>query len=486
MRIASDMAGFTMGGADLLRRAMGKKNAELMAKQRQKFLEGAKAKNIPPNIADQVFALMDKFAGYGFNKSHAAGYSVVAYQTAYLKAHYPAEFMAATLTSEMSSTDRVVFLLEECRRMGLTLLPPDINESSADFVVDGTAIRYGLGAVKNVGLGAIDSIVKARQEGGAFKSIFDFCARVDLRAVNKKVTESLIMAGALDCLPGHRNQLLNALDDATSYAQRVSEHRRSRQASIFDAVREDASIEPPLPSVPVWTAADVLANEKAALGFYLSGHPLQSHAEALRLFSTIPLQDASTARDGTIVMLCGRLSNVKPYNDRRGGEMAFVTLEDFSSSIEGVVFADTFAAHRELLKTDRIIVLLGRLSAREEETAKIIVEKALSLETAWMELPRLLCLTFNAGHLDKSIIAKVSQTLRMNAGACEVRFGLRGAELPALDFQSKSLKVRPSADLLNTLREFLGPEAVRVEVAIPQFRGREKANGRNGLRSATV
>jgi DNA polymerase-3 subunit alpha len=481
MRIAGDMAGFTMGGADLLRRAMGKKNAELMAKQRQKFLEGAKAKGIPDNIADQVFALMDKFAGYGFNKSHAAGYSVVAYQTAYLKAHYPAEFMAATLTSEMSSTDRIVFLLEECRRMGVTVLPPDINASSADFVVVDGAIRYGLGAVKNVGLGAIESIVKARETGGPFKSIFDFCSRVDLRLVNKKVIESLIMAGALDGLGGHRNQLLNALDDASGFAQRVSENRHSRQASIFDVVQEDvAGMEPALPIVPEWPKAEVLANEKATLGFYLSGHPLQSHADALRLFSTIPIQQASQARDGAMAMLCGRLSNVKPYNDRRGGEMAFITLEDFSSSIEGVVFADTNTAYRDLLKVDNVVVLLGRLSAREEETAKLIVEKVLSLETAWMELPRLLRLTFDAGHLNKPIAAKVSQTLRMNAGPCEVQFGVRGENVPPLDFYSKSLKVRPNTDLLGKLRELLGAESVRVEISIPQMRGREKVNGRNG------
>jgi len=486
MRIASEMAGFTMGGADLLRRAMGKKNAELMAKQRQKFIEGAKSNGVSENIAGQVFTLMDKFAGYGFNKSHAAGYSVVAYQTAYLKAHYPAEFMAATLTSEMSSTERIVFLLDECRRMGLAVLPPDINESRADFFVVDNAIRYGLGAVKNVGTGAIESIQAARQAGGPFKSIFDFCGRVDLRVVNKKVIESLIMAGALDSLGGHRSQLLQALDDAASYAQKVAGNRRSRQASIFDLTQEAASIEPSLPRAPEWSSAELLENEKATLGFYLSGHPLQRYAEELRLFSTMPLQEAVTGRDGMTLMLCGRLSNVKPHNDRRGGEMAFVTLEDFSASIEAVVFADTFAAHRELLKVDNLLVLLGRLSVREEEAAKIIVERALSLETAWMELPRLLRLTFDASHVDKTTASKVSQTLRMNLGNCEVQFGLRTTTLPPLDFHSKSLKVRASADLLQKLQGMLGQENVRVEVMMPALRGREKNNGRSGFNRAAA
>jgi DNA polymerase-3 subunit alpha len=478
MRIASEMAGFTLGGADLLRRAMGKKNAELMAKQRQKFIEGAKAKGVPENVATQVFALMDKFAGYGFNKSHAAGYSVVAYQTAFLKAHHPAEFMAATLGSEMSSSDRIVLLLDECRRMGLAILPPDINQSRADFFVEGGAIRFGLGAVKNVGAGAIESMVKARASRGPFKSIFDFCARVDLRLANKKVIESLIMAGAMDGLGGHRHQLLNALDDATAHAQKTAAQQRSRQASIFEQAPEAAAIEPPLPNVPAWPTPQILENEKATLGFYLSGHPLQSYAQELKAFSTMPLQDAATAGDGTAVMLCGRLSNVKPYNDRRGGEMAFVTLEDYSASVEGLVFADAFAANRELLKVDKIVVLLGRLSCREEELAKIIVERVLSLETAWLELPRLIRLIFDAAHLDKTIAARIAQLLRTHAGACDVRFGMRDAALPALDFASKTLKVRPSAELVQKLQVMLGANHVQIEAAMPPLRGREKNNGR--------
>ena len=481
MRIASAMAGFTMGGADLLRRAMGKKNAELMAKQRQKFIQGAKEKGVPENTADQVFTLMDKFAGYGFNKSHAAGYSLVAYQTAYFKAHYPAEFMAATLTSEMASTERIVFLLDECRHMGLTVLPPDINESRAEFFVSGEAIRYGLGAIKNVGASAIDSMVTARKIGGPFKSIYDFCARVDLRLANRKVIESLIMAGAMDALGGHRHQLLIALDTAANYAQRVSGSRVSRQASIFDLTQEVLIAEPPLPDVPEWPVAELLTNENATLGFYLSGHPLQRHAEEIRLFSTMPLKELPRAKDGTALMLCGRLSTVKLHHDRRGGEMAFVTLEDFSASVEGVIFAEAFTAHREELHTDSVVVLLGRVSAREEERAKIIVERVLSLETAWSQLPRLLRLTFDPVHLEVTTVSRIAQMLRTNLGNCEVQFGVRNSALPPLGFYSKSLRVRAHAELLQQLRDILGTENVSLAVMMPQLRNREKTNDRPGF-----
>lgn len=486
MRIASAMAGFTMGGADLLRSAMGKKKAGLMAKQRQKFIAGAKDKGVPENIADQVFNLMDKFAGYGFNKSHAAGYSLVAYQTGYLKAQYPAEFMAATLTSEMADADRIAFLLEECRRMGLAVVAPDINEGRAEFVVSGKTIRYGLEAIKNVGAGAIESIERARQAGGPFRSIYDFCGRIDLRLVNRKVIESLIMAGAMDSLGGHRHRLLVAVDSATAYAQRLSDHRRSGQASFFDLIREDIPNEPALPEVPEWPFPELLAREKATLGFYFSGHPLQSYAEEIKLFSTLSLQALATARDGTALVLCGRLSSIKLHHDRRGGEMAFVTLEDFSGSVEGVMFADAYTAHRDLLRTDTVVVLLGRAAVREEEAPKIIVERLLSLEAAWAELPRCLRLTFEPTQLAESTISRVSQLLRMHRGNCSVRFDVRNLSLPPLLFQSKSLMVCVRPELLRQLRDLLGTQNADIEVEMPQLRRRERNDGRSGMAGAAA
>jgi DNA polymerase-3 subunit alpha len=486
MRIASELAGFTLGGADLLRRAMGKKIAELMAEQRKKFVAGAKQRGIAENIANQIFDLMDKFAGYGFNKSHAAGYSLVAFQTGYLKAHYPAEFMAATLTSEMTSTSRIVILIDECKRMGVPVLPPDINESFAEFVVvdaaqrsshadaniSPKAIRYGLGAIKNVGLGAIESIVKARQQAGRFVSIFDFCSRIDLRLVNKKVLESLIQAGAMDSLAlnRNRNQLLQAVDLATAYAQRVHDQRSRGQVSIFDQGGGDTVPEPQLPEIPDWPAADRLNREKEMLGFYLSGHPLQRHSEEVRLFSSIPIKDLEGLPDGAMVMLCGLITGIKTIVDRKGSTMAFLTIEDFVASCEAIVFSDTYATYRQLLTPESAVVLVGRTSTREDEPTKVLVERVLSLDEAWQEIPKKMTVDIPIHKMNEVALQQFLHMLRTNQGSCSLFFRLCDDELPNYDFRSRTLKVRPNANLLQRVREVFGAETVRVDVAIPNGR----------------
>lgn len=468
MRIASDLAGFTLGGADLLRRAMGKKIVELMQQQRKLFVEGAAARGISEKIANQIFDLMDKFAGYGFNKSHAAGYSLVAYQTAYLKAHYPAEFMAATLTSEMSNTSRIVTLIDECRRMGVTVLPPDVNESLAEFVVVDQKIRYGLGAVKNVGLGAIESIIAARQKGGRFTSIFDFCSRVDLRVVNKKVLESLVQAGAFDTISPNRNQLLLGLDAATSFAQREQDDRFRGQVSIFDDAPAEMEMSPSLPEVPDWPPDERLKREKEFLGLYLSGHPLDRFAVEVNLFSKQRLQDLEGMRDGVQVMVCGMVTNVKTILDRKGHQMAFVTLEDYAGSTEAIVFSDALSLHRDLLQVDNAVVIVGRTSSRdEEEPAKIMVEKVLSIDEAWQTIPKKVLLDMPIDKLNDMLVQRLSQTLRIHQGVCNLYFRVSGKDLPIYDFQSRSLKVRPNAEFVKFVRENIGPEAVKFEIAVP-------------------
>jgi DNA polymerase-3 subunit alpha len=491
MRIASELAGFTLGGADLLRRAMGKKIAELMAEQRKKFVEGCKERGIAENIANQIFDLMDKFAAYGFNKSHAAGYSVVAFQTGYLKAHYPAEFMAANLTSEMASTARIVTLIEDCKRMGVPVLPPDVNESFAEFTViddapavpetkagkpNGTAanvakkaIRYGLGAIKNVGLGAIESIVKTREQKGKFTSIFDFCSRVDLRLVNKKVLESLVQSGAMDSLSPkrNRNQLIQALDVAAAYSQSVNDQRSRGQVSIFDQGEAATLAEPALPDFPDWPDAERLTREKEFLGIYLSGHPLQRFREEVKLFSSTPLQDLENLHDGSRVMICGQITNVKTVIDRKGGTMAFLTVEDFAGSAEAIVFSDAYSAHRELLLPDAVVVLVGATSTREDEPTKILVEKAMSLDEAWNEIPKKFVLEIPLQQAGEAALQQLIQLLRANQGSCSLFFRLRNNGASDYDFRSKSLKIRPNASLLQRVKELLGPNAVRVEAAIP-------------------
>ena len=491
MRIASELAGFTLAGADLLRRAMGKKIAELMAEQRKKFVDGAKAKGIAENIANQIFALMDKFAAYGFNKSHAAGYSVVAFQTGYLKAHYPAEFMAANLTSEMTSTARIVTLIDDCRKMGMPVLPPDVNESFAEFTVideasitietkaskaNGTAanvtkkaVRYGLGAIKNAGLGAIESLVKTREQKGKFKSIYDFCSRVDLRLVNKKVLESLVQSGAMDSLSlkGNRNQLLQALDVATAYSQSVNDHHSRGQVSIFDQGGAEALAEPPLPDFQDWPDAERLTREKEFLGLYLSGHPLQRFREEVKLFSSTPLQDLEGLPDNARVMICGQITNIKTIVDRRGSNMAFLTLEDFVGGVEVIVFSDTYAIHRELLQPEAIIVIIGAASTREDEPTKILVEKVMNLDEAWNEIPQKFVLDIPVEQASDAAIQQLIQLLRANQGSCSLFFRLRNGGTSNYDFRSKTLKIRPNSSLLQRMKEILGANAVRVDVSIP-------------------
>jgi DNA polymerase-3 subunit alpha len=514
MRIASELAGFTLGGADLLRRAMGKKIAELMAEQRKKFVDGCKERGIAENTANQIFDLMDKFAAYGFNKSHAAGYSVVAFQTGYLKAHYPAEFMAANLTSEMTSTSRIVTLIDDCKRLGVPVLPPDVNESFAEFTVideaqiatemktskaNGTAanvttkaIRYGLGAIKNVGLGAIESIVKTREQKGKFTSIYDFCSRIDMRLANKKVLESLAQSGAMDSFSPqrNRNQLLQALDVAAAYALSVNDQRSRGQVSIFDQGDNTALAEPPLPDFQDWPDAERLAREKEFLGIYLSGHPLQRFREEVKLFSSTSLQELENLPDGARVMICGQITNLKTIVDRKGGNMAFITIEDFIGSAEAIVFSDTYSAHRELLQPDAVVVLVGTTSTREDESTKILVEKAMSLEEAWNEIPKKFVLDVPMQQANDTAIQQLIQLLRANQGACGLFFRLRNNGAANFDFRSKSLKIRPSANLLQRVKEIIGPNAVRVEVAVPSSsrqsnreRGRSEAPARTYVRA---
>jgi DNA polymerase-3 subunit alpha len=479
MRIASELGGFSLGAADLLRRAMGKKKAELMAEQRVKFINGCAENGIPAETANAIFDLMDKFAGYGFNKSHAACYSLVAYQTAYLKAHYPAEFMAATLSSEMGSSNRVVVLIDECRRMGVPVLPPDVNESYADFIVSDGAIRFGLGAVKNVGRTAIDSIVKARQEGGRFKTLFDFCQRVDLRLVNKKVIESLIQAGAFDSVEGHRAQLMEAVDMAVSYAQSMQSARLHGQTTIFDLAAEDevVSQHPPLPHVKRWSTTETLNREKALLGFYVSGHPLSKYEDDVRAIASVSLDRLDSLKDGQRVTVCGIVTACRQITDRQKRPMAFVTLEDFSGQVEILAFADPYSKYRDVLQPDQMIAVVGRTSTREEEETKILCDEVLPLEGLREKFAKALWVALPSPEVGAGTLDEVSKAVASNKGKCDLCISVRqnGDEFR---FRSRRFKVNPTPELLVRLRELVGNENVWIEgkPVATQKGGRHGAN----------
>lgn len=373
MQIAHIMASYTLGQADELRRAMGKKKPEEMARHRSRFIEGAIKKGYDAALAGQIFDLMEYFAGYGFNKSHSAAYALVAYQTAYFKAHYPVEFMAALLSSVSQHLEKVAPYLEECRRLGIQVLPPDINESDVDFSARGNHIRFGLAAVKNVGRAAVEAIIAAREAGGPFASLADFCRRVDLHIVNKRVLESLIRCGAFDSLGKGRRQLLYILDACLESAGRSQEDRRRGQVSLLDMVdvpRED----PVLPEIKDFSPVEILAMEKELLGFYVSGHPLEPYAEVLRQSTTHTLARLSDLAEDTPVVVGGIAIGLRRVVTRKGEAMAYLLLEDFGGQVEVLLFPRLYSRCRQWLEKDMILLVEGRVNV-EEEGVKILADQ---------------------------------------------------------------------------------------------------------------
>jgi len=464
MRIASVLGGFSMGKADLLRRAMGKKKVALMAEQRVLFLDGCAQKNIPKALANQIFDLMAEFAGYGFVKPHSTCYALVAFQTAYLKRHYPAEFMASAISSEMGSSNRVVVLIEECKRMGINILPPDVNESFKDFTVADEDIRFGLGAIKNVGRNAIESIVRVREEGGPFSNLYEFCERVDSRQVNKKVIESLIQSGAMDSFEGHRAQNMQALENAMNFAQSALADKQKGQTSIFDDAEEGAPSQyPVLPMVATWSNSHQLTLEKEILGFYVSGHPLNKFANEVKAFSTLSLGSTDEVKDGQPVRICGIITECKKIHDRKNKPMAFVTIEDFQGNIEAIVFSSVYDKCQEYLETDQIVAISGRASKREEEPTKVLCEEVMPLSKAWEAFGKNLYLSMDAIGVDDPLLNQVSSILKDHPGQCNLFINLNTADDGKRVIKSRKVKVNPSAEMLAKLKELLGQENVWME-----------------------
>jgi DNA polymerase-3 subunit alpha len=366
MQIAQVLAGYSLGGADLLRRAMGKKKPEEMAKERVKFEAGAEKQGIEPKVASPIFDLMEKFADYGFNKSHSAAYALVAYQTAWLKAHHAAEFLAATLSSDMDNTDKVVTFLDEARELGLKVLPPDVNSSDYMFVaLDAKTIRYGLGAVKGVGRGACESVVEARRGGGEFRDLLDFCQRVDTARLNRRVLEALVNAGALDALGANRASLMLQLPEVIKATEQLARERAAGQVSLFGGGGDAPAIRIELPEAPDWPLETKLLGERETLGHYLSGHPLDPWRGELQSLVGATLADLDNLwsskkdrRGEAAVVLAGIVSAVR----RRGDSMAFVRLEDGRGQLEVAFFREAFAESAHLLSRDRILLIDGGLA----------------------------------------------------------------------------------------------------------------------------
>ena len=373
MQIVQVLAGFSLGQADLLRRAMGHKEPELLMKQKEVFLKGAVANQIDSKLAERIFELLTHFANYGFNKSHSAAYALVAWQTAYLKAHYPAEFMAAMLTSVVDFNDKVTTYIELAKKMGIQILPPDINASSATFSVDSQAIRFGLAAVRNIGMAAITQIEKVRADGGAFKSLSDFCERIDSSVINKRVLESLIKCGAFDSFGVKRSQMLVVCGKIIDNAARLQKDHANGQIGLFsDEAIEDA-IEITYPDIPEESFDKILSWEKELIGFYISGHPLDAYRDLVN--NLVPIRDiiSGQKKDRQLIRVAGIISSVKRMTTKKGDTMAFASISDFTNGVECVVFPNVFYDNMDLLVDDSLVVLQGRVNTTDTG-AKIIVE----------------------------------------------------------------------------------------------------------------
>ena len=373
MAIANKVAGFSLGQADILRRAMGKKKPEEMEKLRVKFLEGAKNNKIAEKKAEKLYELIQKFAGYGFNKSHAAAYAVVCYHTGYLKAHYPTEFMAALMTTDMGNQDKIVGYFTECRDLGIKVLGPDINESGKNFTVIDRAIRFGMAAIKNVGEGAVESVLAIRAETGPFKSFFDFCRRVDLHKVNKRMLEGLIKTGAFDSTAAKRAQLMAVMDQAVEDGAAAQRERDLGQTSIFGDEHSgpDTSATlatPPLPPIAEWDQALRLKYERELTGFYITAHPLTRYEATLKALSTATTVGLSDVSDGKEVRICGIIASVKSMITKKGDRMAYLNVEDLHGTVEVIAFPDLFKTAGELIAPERLVRVTGTIDRGDKGT----------------------------------------------------------------------------------------------------------------------
>jgi DNA polymerase-3 subunit alpha len=462
MEIVRVLAGFTPGEADHLRKVMGKKLTDEMLKLRVKFLEGAKVKNIKKKTAETIYDLIAHFAGYGFNKSHSAAYALIAYQTAYLKAHYPVEFLAALLTADMGDTDKIIRYMTECRDMGIEVLPPDLNRSSMDFAVEGKSIFFGLGAIKNVGNSAIAEILSVREDG-PFTTLLDFLSRADTRKINKKVAESLVKCGAFDFTGQKRSELFASLEQQMDTAQSVQRDRNDGQESIFDVLgtQESPKVELKVDYVE-WTDKERLVFEKETLGLYLSSHPLEGHTADLERVTTDNTEELKERRSNEIVTVGGVVSECKIINTRKGDRMAFVRVEDLHGSVEAVVFSDLFNKSKELTQIDSLVVLSGRVD-RGDEAVKIIADKITALDDAEEVVVKKVHIITRREVLDKTRLEALKKTLERWPGQSPVFLHILGADDKDVVISLPStLNVNPRDETFESVRKIIQGSEIRV------------------------
>ena len=466
MQIAQEMAGYSLGGADLLRRAMGKKKPEEMAKQRGTFAEGAKGNNIDPDLAMKIFDLVEKFAGYGFNKSHSAAYALVSYQTLWLKVHYPAEFMAAVMSADMDNTDKIVTLVDECERMGIEILPPDLNAGKYKFTVDGKGrIVYGIGAIKGVGEGPIEAIIEARETQGAFKDLFDFCAKVDIKRVNKRVLEKLVLAGAMDNLGPHRATLMASLPDALAAAGQHAKAESFGQSDMFGLLTtEPEEVQQAFADVPEWPEKVWLEGEKDTLGLYLTGHPINQYAEELRYYTDGRLVDLKPTNKDQMASAVGLVLGVRVMTNKRGRRWAIVTLDDKSARIDVRFFPDMYEQFESVLETDRILLIKGQVSFDDFSGGNTITARdVMDIVQAREKNARALALNIDTQLLEPKKMSQMQSILQaFNGGSCPVQLAVTHPDAEVTLACGARWYVTPEDQLLHDLKQCLGEKAVSI------------------------
>jgi DNA polymerase-3 subunit alpha len=467
IQIFNRVAGFTLGEADVVRRAMGKKNHEEMVANREKFLVGARKNNVPVGKAERLWELVVQFAGYGFNKSHSAAYALVAYQTAYLKTHYPVEFMSALLSSEIGDQDKLTKHLNECRDMNIPILPPDINSSDLSFTPAGNSIRFGLTAIKNVGSAAVESVLLARRKLGRLDSLLQFCENVDLRLLNKRVIESLIKAGAFDSLGARRAQHMAILDRTMDLGQKRQRETNSGQHGLFMA---DSDFAPPppldLPDVPDWTEPERLMGEKEVLGFYVTGHPLEKYMGRLAAITRHDCSSLEELKHESAVTLAGILTGLRVRPSKKGDLWASGMLEDSRGSVELLVFPQAYQELQSVLKPDAALLIEGRVRHEENQRTKVVVEEARLLDVALNGAPPRLRIRVDLGVAGESLAVELADLLSAYPGKNSVVLELtRPGDFVAALRVGRPRAVQASEEVLNRLRALCGEGAVGLEKA---------------------
>ncbi len=467
MQIAQELAGYTLGGADLLRRAMGKKKPEEMAKQRDIFITGATERGVAPEVSSPIFDLMEKFAEYGFNKSHSAAYALVSYQTAWLKAHYPAAFMAATMSADMDSTDKVVPLIDECNAMGLKVQPPNVNASGYKFAVqDAKTIVYGLGAIRGAGEGAIGAIVEENQRGGPFKDLFDLCRRVDLKKVNRRVLEALITAGALDTIGPNRATLMQALPQALKLAEQDSANHRAGVADLFGFDEPDGGAGGATSYLeqPEWDDERRLQGEKDVLGLYLTGHPIDRFLSELQHMVSYRLKELRPTQKKQAVTVAGLIIASRTMNTKKGDRIAFVTIDDKSARLEVALFSEAFQKYRNVIAKDMVIVVKGEVSLDDFSGGlRMQADQLFDMAEAREQWAKRLVVPLTAQQAAAGLGEQLAETLQpFREGSCPVQINYRNEQASAAIRLGEEWRVKPTDELLHRLRQLVS-EGVGVE-----------------------